>query len=141
MRDQRKELEKAQRRVAELDVLFQKLFEGHAVGRISDERFDTLSAGYEEEQCNLKKRIEALLGQVQTMGEQQMNLRRFLRIAEKYADLKELTPSILRELISKIMVFEPVKLDGGKRVQRIQVHYNFIGAIDAPQDNEAAESA
>ena len=141
LREQRRELDKAQSRYAELDILFQKLFESHATGRISDERFDQLSAGYEEEQRNLKQKLELLSKEVQTADEQSGNMKRFLSVAEKYADLKELTPSILRELISKIVILEPIKLDGKKRIQRIQVHYNFIGAIDAPSGKEAMESA
>lgn len=60
VREQRRELDKVERRIAELDVLFQKLFEGNATGRISDERFNTLSAGYEAEQRELKKRLAVL---------------------------------------------------------------------------------
>lgn len=57
-----------------------------------------------------------------------MGVEQRLRIAEGYANLWELTPSILRELISKIGIFEPLN-QGGKK--RIRMHYNFVGAVDA----------
>lgn len=141
IREQRRELDKVERRIAELDVLFQKLFEGNAIGRISDERFNTLSAGYEAEQRELKKRLAILSEEVQVADEKAVNTERFLRIARKYTDLRELTPTILRELISRIVVFEPERINGKKRRQRIQIHYNFIGTIDAPEEKKMAESA
>ena len=48
-------------------------------------------------------------------------------------------PTILRELIDKIVVHGPIHVNGKKRIQRIQVYYSFIGSIDIPK--ERAESA
>ena len=135
MREQRRELGKAQRRIAELYVLFQRLFEGNATGRISDDRFDTMSAGYESEQKMLKEKTALLSEEVRIADEKAKGTERFLKIAKKYTDLKELTPTILRELIEKIEVFEPIKVSGRKRIQKIKIFYNFIGSIDVPQQN------
>ena len=141
LRAQHKELDKAQRRIKELDILFQKLFEGNATGRISDERFMTLSIGYEEEQRELKSKLEELASVIQAADDKSRNTDRFLRVARKYEDLRELTPTILRELIEKIVVFEREKVNGKKGRQKIQIYYNFIGSIDLPNNNETAESA
>ena len=141
LKAQRRELEKAQCRIAELDALFQKLFEGNAVGRISDERFMTLSVGYEEEQRELKAKLKKLSSAIQAADDKALNADRFLRVARKYEDLRELTPTILRELIEKIVVFEREKVNGKKGRQKIQIYYNFIGSIDMPQHEESAESA
>lgn len=138
VREQKRELEKAKRRISELDVLFQKLFEGNAVGRISDERFSTLSAGYEEEQAALKAKVQTLSQEVQLANEKALGTERFLHIAEKYMDLQELTPTILRELIEKIEVSEPVKVNGKKRIQKIRIFYNFIGEISLPDNAKVA---
>ena len=43
----------------------------------------------------------------------------------------ELTPALLREFVSKIAAHAPDK-SSGRRVQRIDVHYNLIGEIDWP---------
>ncbi len=42
------------KRIAELDRLFARLYEDNISGKISDERFAVLSAGYEDEQKKLK---------------------------------------------------------------------------------------
>lgn len=47
IQEQCRELEKAERRIAALDPLFQRLFEEKTTGRISDKRFVPLSTRYE----------------------------------------------------------------------------------------------
>ena len=46
----KKELEAAEKRIAELSAIFKRLYEDSVAGRISDERFMELSADYEAEQ-------------------------------------------------------------------------------------------
>ena len=134
IRQQQRELDKAQRRMSELNILFQKLFEGNTMGHISNERFRSLSQGYEEEQKTLKVKISVLTSEVQISNEKATNIERFLKVAEKYTDLQELPPTILRELIDKVLVYEPIHLNGKKRQQKIQACYNFIGNIDLQKE-------
>ena len=54
----RKTLKQAEKRTAELGKLFTRLYEDNVLGKISDERFVTMSAGYEEEQNTLKATVE-----------------------------------------------------------------------------------
>ena len=51
----KKELETAEKRIAELSAIFKRLYEDSVTGRISDERFTELSADYEAEQRELKE--------------------------------------------------------------------------------------
>lgn len=46
----KRQLNKDRKRIAELDNIIKKLYESYAVGRITDERFDSLMAEYESEQ-------------------------------------------------------------------------------------------
>lgn len=135
MREQKRESEKAQRRISELDALFQNLFEGNATGRISVERFSPLFAGYEEEQAAFKAKVKIFSQAVQTSGEKSQGAERFLRIAEKYENLQELTPTILKELIEKIEVYGSIKINGKKRIQKIWIFYHLIEKIDIPNKN------
>jgi len=57
VKSQKKRLAACERRVGELDKLIKKLFEQHALGAMSDKRFDLLSAGYETEQETLEGEI------------------------------------------------------------------------------------
>ena len=56
----RKELDAAEKRIAELSNIFKRLYEDSVSGRISDERFMELSADYEAEQKKLKERAAEL---------------------------------------------------------------------------------
>ncbi len=61
--------------------------------------------------------------------QQAVNVKSFLKIVKKYTEPTELTPAILREFVEKVVVHAPDK-SSGHRVQRIDVHYTFIGEID-----------
>ena len=53
----RRELEKTKKRVREIDSLIQKIYEDNVSGKISDERFATMSMAFEDEQKQLKTSI------------------------------------------------------------------------------------
>lgn len=46
-------LSRQERRIAELDTIIRKLYEDNVCGKLTDERFTKLSAGYEQEQTEL----------------------------------------------------------------------------------------
>lgn len=113
----------------ELNKLFQRIYEDNVSGKISDERFEKLSGGYEAEQKDLQEK--ELTGQ----EEQAMSLDRFLATVKKYTEVKELTPTILNEFVEKIIVHAPDKRSE-KRVQQVEIHYNCVGVIELPDMNE-----
>ena len=51
---------KGQKRVAELNTLIRKIYEDKVAGRLTDKRFEILSAEYENEQTELEQSIEKL---------------------------------------------------------------------------------
>lgn len=59
------------------------------------------------------------------------NAERFLKVVKKYLSFEELTPTLLREMVEKIVVHEAGEIDG-KRVQNIDIYYSFVGRIDLP---------
>ena len=127
----RKEMDAAEKRIAELSAIFKRLYEDSVSGKITDERFTELSADYEQEQRDLKERLaelQAELGKTQQAG---ANAERFMKIVRKYTSFEELTPTLLRELVEKIVVHEAEDVDG-KRVQSIDIYYSFVGKIDLP---------
>ena len=122
-------MEKQERRINELDAIIQRLYEDHVMGKLNDERFAKLSEGYEKEQADLKQSVENLRRIVDAAETQAVNVQSFLKIVKKYTEPTELTPALLREFVEKVVVHAPDK-SSGHRVQRIDVHYTFIGAID-----------
>ena len=125
----KRRLEKQERRISELDAIIQRLYEDRVAGTLSVERFTKLSEGYEKEQAELKQSTEELREMVAATEAQAVNVQSFLKIVKKYTEPTELTPALLREFVEKVVVHAPDK-SSGHRVQRIDVHYNFIGEID-----------
>ena len=134
----KKELETAEKRIEELKAIFKRLYEDSVSGRITDERFTELSADYEQEQAALKERMTELQSEQDRAQEASANVEKFMSIVHKYASFEELTPTLLREFVEKIVVHEAVALDGKRRgkqrTQAIEIYYSFVGKVDLPQN-------
>ena len=131
VKDTKRKLNKNRKRAEELDVIIKKLYESFAVGRISDERFDSLLTEYEAEQKNLRSEIAEFEKQVAAFEESTANAEQFLALAKKYTDFSELTTPMINEFVDKILVHAPEKVDGD-RVQEVEIYLNFIGYFAAP---------
>ena len=62
------------------------------------------------------------------MESQQDNTDKFIKIVKKYTCIEKLDPTILHELIEKIVVYDVV-IDDGQKTQKVDIHYNFVGVI------------
>ena len=128
IRLKRKQLEKDEKRIQELDRLFIRVYEDNVSGKVSDERFTMMSRGYEDEQRNLKADVEVLRQEIETQEQQNQNLELFIQKVKKYAEMTELTAYAAHELIKAIYVGAPDK-SSGKRGQSIHISYDLIGFI------------
>jgi len=124
----KKRLNKAEKRIKELDQMFIRLYEDNVKGRISDDRFAMMSKTYEDEQAQLKAEADTLRQEIETHAQNEVDLESFVEKVRKYSDLRELTPYALRELVKGIYVEAPVEIDG-KRHQNIRIQYDFVGFI------------
>ena len=122
----------------ELDRLFRKIYEDNVSGKLNDERFYKLSDGYEAEQEQLKREIEALTAEVSEADTEVTNVAKLIAITKKYTRIDELTPEILNAFVDKIVVHERIKQDG-KRTQAIDIYYSYVGIVDIPTDEEMRE--
>lgn len=121
-----KEAKKAKKRIGALDDIIKSLVEKNALGRISDERFYTLSAEYEVEQKALRERLLELETTLNKAQEDKHNSQHFVRLINQYTGLERLNARILNELIDRIVVHNRVQIDG-VRNQRVDIYYKFIG--------------
>ena len=124
----KKTIKQAEKRIAELDKLFTRLYEDNVLGRLSDERFTMMSAGYEDEQKQLKATVTELTAFVETAEQKSSDVTAFLKVVHRYEHIETLTPEIMHELVDKIIVHEPDK-SSGKRVQDIEIHFRFGVAV------------
>ena len=99
-------------------------------GKLSEARFQMLADDYEQEQAELRDKIEMLENEIQNQEDQAENVDRFIRQAKKYLYLEKLTPTILNDMVNAVYVHAPDK-SSGHRVQDVTISYNYIGILPA----------
>lgn len=147
LEEQRKEnntnkklLSQYEKRVRDIDNLIKHIYEDNISGKITDDRFATLSVNYEKEQKELKEKINELTIALGKNKQEEIDLTTFIGKVRKYTNIKELTPEIINELIDKILVYQQTKLDG-KRYQQIDIYYAGVGIISIPTNEYELEEA
>lgn len=126
---QKKELRQCKQRVSEIENLYAKLYEDLTRELITEKRFQMLSARYDSEQEELTAKIKELEKRAIADKEQLSSIEQFAEQISGYAGITELNFKIINQLIEKILVSEPVEIDGQK-IQRLTIHYKFIGALE-----------
>ena len=137
-KDIRRKLNRDKKRYAELDLLYKKLYESYAVGKIPEDKFTMLSESYEQEQRELKTAIEENERAVSEYEKDSVNIDSFISLVKKYTDFSELTAPMINEFIDKIIVHAPDR-SSGDRVQKVDVYLNFIGNIEVPAPDPTPE--
>ena len=147
LEEQRKEnnankklLSQYEKRVKDIDNLIQHIYEDNISGKITDDRFATLSLNYEKEQKELKEKINELTITLDENKQEEIDLTTFIGKVKKYTNIKELTPEIINELIDKILVYQQTKLNG-KKYQQIDIYYAGVGIISIPTNEYELEGA
>ena len=126
---QKKELRQCKQRVSEIENLYAKLYEDLTRELITEKRFQMLSARFDSEQEELTAKIKELEKSAIADKEQLSSIEHFAEQISGYAGITELNFKIINQLIEKILVSEPVEIDGQK-IQRLTIHYKFIGALE-----------
>ena len=126
---QKKELRQCKQRVSEIENLYAKLYEDLTRELITEKRFQMLSARFDSEQEELTAKIKELEKSAIADKEQLSSIEQFAEQISGYAGITELNFKIINQLIEKILVSEPVEVDGQK-IQRLTIHYKFIGALE-----------
>ncbi len=138
MKRKRCEVEQARKRIAELDRIFKRIYEDDINGTISHERFLKLSAEYEAEQKELTEKVKTEQQEVDTYEKNKMDFDSFAAIIRKYVGITELTPTIVNEFVKEIVVHAPKKIDG-KRFQKVDIVFNFVGEIHLPDEPQTEQ--
>ena len=130
-KEMKRKLSKDKKRYAELDLLYKKLYESYAIGKISESKFEMLTADYEKEQAELQIMIAEAETEVAKFEQDNTKIEQFYALAEKYTDFSELTTPMLNEFVEKVLVHAPDR-SSGTREQEVEIYLNFIGNIDFP---------
>lgn len=127
----KRQFEQQTRRIGEIDVIIQRLYEDVVKDNLSAERFAKMSAAYEQEQKGLETSALELRKKIDTCERQTVNVKSFLKLVRSYIMPERLTPEILHMFVDKVIVHEP-DYSTGQRTQQIDIHYNFVGQVGTP---------
>lgn len=141
--EDKKELTEAKKRIKELDILIQSLYENQVKGLLPERQVRRLMNQYDSEQLQLEERISELEQATQIESPRKTDVDRFIALVKKYKDMSELTDSMLRELVDKVEVHAATGGRGRYRQQQLDVYLSFIGCLhsDAPVISEEERRA
>ena len=94
-------------------------------GRVTPERYDSLAAGYEKEQSELKQKLQELDSKATAISAREKCVRDFIANAKKIVKVTEVTPTLLRAFIRRIEVYEQEVKHSRKCTNRINIRFSF----------------
>lgn len=133
------EYEQKQKRCEELDKIISRLYEDNVLGRIGDERYESMSQSYELEQVEIKKALPILKSKIDEFKRQSDCADNFINVIKKYTIIDKLDAAILNELIDKIVVHHKEQAEDGRTFQQIEIYYRFVGKLGT--ENELSKAA
>src|SRR5699024_6366053 len=136
--EMKRQVAKAKKRIAELDMLIKKLYETYALGKLEEKRFETLSDEYDKEQNELERERASDQASRDQFNEDTDRADKFLALAKQYTDFSELTAPMINEFVEKIVVHAPAR-STGERIQEIEIYLKFIGKFDVPMPEPTPE--
>lgn len=127
--DKRKEAEDLRKRLRLLTKLISKLYEDWASEIISEENFKLLFRNYQEEQETCSNRVEEIERELKAINEEEGTVKQFVELVDHLSRPQHLNRELLRSLVDKIVVHEPIKNDAGTRnsSQQIDIYWKYIG--------------
>lgn len=114
-----------------------RLYEDHALEKITESRYRQMITSYEKEESEILTSLPKLKGEIEKLKSQSAASDRFLNVINKYTFINELSAEILNELIEKIVVHHKEKSGDGRTFQQIEIYYRFVGKIGADAQKAA----
>jgi hypothetical protein len=132
VKKQKKRLTACKKRHAELEKLLNKIYEDNALGKLPQNRYESLLQTYGQEQTELDKEIPELQSCVERYEDGSGKAINFIKLVERYTDFTEITQTMLHEFVEKIVVHERDRKGKIDSPQTIEIHLNFIGEFIPP---------
>ena len=135
IKDLKLNIDAARRRIDELDHLISRIYEDNVLGRLSDERYERMSAGYEKEQHDLMLTVAENEKRLHDMETERTDLHMLLKGLREFTEVRKLTPEIVNTLIRRIEVHNSDRSSGHIRV-KVDFYFTAVGMIDIPTEKE-----
>ena len=120
-----KEIADLTKRIEDLTVKYDRLYEDRLDGLVSDKKFREMAERCEAEQSKAEARLAEVKESLENADQMVQGVEDFIRAAEYYEEIDELDKEVLNRLVSSITVGQKIQDDMGER-QEIQVKYRFL---------------
>ncbi len=124
----KKEYESLAQRNQEIDDTFISLYADKAKGILTEKRFLKLTDAMEKEQESNQNRMQEIAALISEEEHSEGDVQMFIGEIRRYAAITELDEIVLNRLINRILIGEPMKVDGIK-TQEVRIVYNFVGEL------------
>ena len=124
-KDSEKLRDEYESRIKQLETAISMLYMDRVTGRVSPERYDSLSAGYEKEQSDLKTKLDELDSKASAVKVREQCIREFIANAKENVNITKVTPELLRTFIKRIEVYEKPEKYARNCTNRITIDFTF----------------
>lgn len=130
MKQARTLLTAVEKRLSELGKLIQSIYEDKVMGRIPESVCIQLMNQYEAERAEKLEQKSRLTDELETYRQETDDVQQWMKLIREYTKLERLDRPTLLRLIKRIEVGDK-KVEDGRTVRDIKIHYNFVGYIEA----------
>lgn len=122
--DEKRQYEKALKRLNELELLIQSTYEDKVLKRVPENICTRLLEKYEAERENLTTETEIHQKKLNEEKQNELDVDEFIKRIKKYVDIRELTRELCLEIIEYITVDEYT--DETDKPRNIHIYYKFL---------------
>lgn len=128
-------VESSNKRIADLDRLFSRIYEDNIIGKLSDERYSRMASEYESEQKRLISVVEESEKQLAELQKKTVDLKMLREGLREFTDMKELTPLVVNKLIERIEIHTNEKKHSHNNV-KVDIYFTAVGLFSVPTEQE-----
>jgi hypothetical protein len=123
-----KKLVMLDKRLAELDALFAKLYEDRLSGVVSPETYKSLAAGAEVERETLAEDRGRLMSEIEKSKKSACGVEQWVSLLRSYMEFESPDYEAVHSLVERIEIGRREGVGNRKR-QNVKIIYRFVGAI------------
>ena len=125
----KEEQNKIHRRLQMLKKIIRKLYEDFASELLDSESYHELLTEYTKKQKQLTTRLTSIDVELNKQNDYETDVQKLKEVLDEYLTMEHLTETIVNQLIERIEIGHPVKVDG-VRQQKITIVYRFVGRVE-----------
>lgn len=130
IRIHQKEMKRLNKRLLELDRLFNSLYEDKVFEKITERNFEIMADKYQKEQTEITEKLSKINKELEEQEKNNNGAVDFINHIKQYQGITKLNAKIVNSLIDRIEVSEKYQDENGKTKQKVKIYYKFVGTLN-----------